>query len=57
MDETDTIEVIVLERRYPLTGRQTIPKPEDLVDRVMNVPVATLRESIHKAAVQVAELV
>lgn len=57
MDETDTIEVIVLERRHPLTGRQALPRPEDLVERVMNVPVATLRESIQKATVQVAELV
>lgn len=57
MDETDTIEVVVIERRYPSTGRQALPKTEDLVERVMNVPVATLRESIQQATVQVADLV
>ncbi len=57
MDEPDTIEVVVLERRHPPTGRQALPKPEDLVERVMNVPIATLRESIRKATVQVTELV
>lgn len=57
MDDTDTIQVLVLERRQPPTGRQAFPKPEDLVERVMNVPVATLRDSIRRATVQIAEVV
>jgi len=46
----------VLKPRRPPTGRQALPTPEDLFDRV-SLPIATLREGIHKAAMQVAELV
>lgn len=54
MDETDTIEVIVLERRQPLTGRQALPSPEDLAERVKSISGAKFRESLERSIVQAA---
>lgn len=57
MEEINSIPVLVLGPRRSLTGRQALPEPEDLAERVMNVPIAKLKESINRATVQVAELV
>ncbi len=57
MNENDTIQVLVLEPRQPLTGRQAFPEPEDIAERVVDVPVAVAREAVQKVAAQVTELV
>lgn len=57
MDENDTIEVLVLEPSRPPPGRQAVPRPDDIVKQVVEVPVAVAREAVQKVAAQVAELV
>ena len=57
MDETDTIEVIVLERRHPPTGRQALPTAEELAERVKRISAIKFRESLERSIAQAAELV
>ena len=58
MNDNDTIQVLVLEpRRSPPTGRQALPQPEDIAERVVDVPVAVAREAVQKVAAQVTEFV
>lgn len=57
MDETNTIQVLVVEPRQPPTGRQAIPRPENIVQTLVDVPVARLKEEIEKVAAHIAEAV
>lgn len=55
MDETNTIQVLVLEPKQLPTGRQAIPRPENVVQTLVDVPVAQLKEEIGKVAAHIAE--